>query len=97
MIGILKMTFAKKLVVAVLFCVFCVPNAFALTDSQIKQRLISESINNYSGNCPCPYNTARNGSSCGRRSAYSRDGGETPVMLSSDVSTSMVRQYRKNH
>ncbi len=91
------MTFVKKLVVAVLFCTLFVPNAFALTDSQIKQRLVSQSINNYSGNCPCPYNTARNGSSCGGRSAYSRDGGETPLCYASDVSTSMVRQYRKNH
>ncbi|MCS6267421.1 MAG: hypothetical protein H2174_07625 [Vampirovibrio sp.] len=91
------MTFVKKLVVAVLFCTLLVPNAFALTDSQIKQRLVSQSINNYSGNCACPYNTARNGSSCGRRSAYSRDGGETPLCYASDVSTSMVRQYRKNH
>jgi hypothetical protein len=91
------MTFLKKVIVAILFCGFFMPNAFALTDAQVKQRLIQESISNYSGNCPCPYSTARNGSSCGRRSAYSRDGGATPLCYASDVSAGMVRQYRKNH
>jgi hypothetical protein len=39
-----------------------------LTDAQIKQMLIEESIADYSGNCPCPYSRASNGSRCGRRS-----------------------------
>lgn len=29
--------------------------------TQVKQILIQQSISNYSGNCPCPYNTMRNG------------------------------------
>ena len=37
--------------------------------------MIKESIDGYPGNCPCPYNTARNGSRCGKRSAYNRAGG----------------------
>lgn len=43
-------------------------------DAQIRQRLIQESIAAYPGPCPCPYSRARNGSQCGRRSAYSRPG-----------------------
>ncbi len=35
----------------------------------IKQMMIKESIESYPGNCPCPYNTASNGSRCGKRSA----------------------------
>jgi len=46
---------------------------------------IQQSINNYSGNCPCPYNRASNGSRCGKRSAYSRPGGYSPLCYSSDV------------
>ena len=44
------------------------------SDEAIKQK-INQSIQAYSGNCPCPYNTARNGSRCGKRSAYNRVGG----------------------
>jgi len=55
-----------------------------LSNAQIKQLLIDESIAAYSGNCPCPYNTASNGSRCGRRSAK-------------DVSAEMVKQYREQH
>jgi hypothetical protein len=52
---------------------------------QVKQQLIQYSINSYSGNCPCPYNRARNGSRCGRRSAYSRPGGAEPICYESDI------------
>jgi hypothetical protein len=68
-----------------------------LSDAQIKQILIEESIAAYSGNCPCPYNAARNGSRCGRRSAYSRAGGAEPLCYPKDVSTEMVEAYRTAH
>jgi len=51
----------------------------------------------YSGNCPCPYSTARNGSRCGRRSAYSREGGAEPLCYPQDVSAEMVKEYRDAH
>lgn len=69
----------------------------ALSDAQIRQILIDESIAAYSGNCPCPYSTARNGSRCGKRSAYSREGGEAPLCYPKDVSKEMVQQYREAH
>jgi hypothetical protein len=68
-----------------------------LSDGQIKKILIRESIASYSGNCPCPYNTASNGSSCGGRSAWSRAGGEEPLCYPKDVSAEMVREYRASH
>lgn len=70
---------------------------YAITDAQVKQRIIQESIDAYPGNCPCPYNTASNGSSCGRRSAYSRDGGYAPLCYPADVNSSMVKEWRANH
>ena len=73
------------------------PKKKALTDAQIKQLLIDESIAAYSGNCPCPYNTDRRGRSCGRRSAYSREGGEAPLCYPKDVSAEMVKAYREQH
>lgn len=67
------------------------------SDAQIKALLIEASIAGYSGNCPCPYSTARNGSRCGRRSAYSREGGAEPLCYAKDVSADMVRAYRQAH
>ena len=68
-----------------------------LSDSQVRQILIAESIAAYSGNCPCPYSRARNGSRCGRRSAYDRPGGEAPLCFERDVTDEMVQQYRDAH
>lgn len=76
------------------FLVCGVP-AFA-SDASIKKKIIEESINSYSGNCPCPYNVARNGSSCGGRSAYSRAGGASPICYPKDVTKEMIREYKEN-
>jgi hypothetical protein len=70
------------------------PKKPKLSDAQIKKILIEESIAAYSGNCPCPYSTMRNGRSCGRRSAYSREGGESPLCYAKDVTAEMVQAYR---
>lgn len=69
--------------------------AAGLSDAQIRKRLIAESIESYSGNCPCPYNTDRAGRSCGKRSAYSRPGGEAPLCFDSDVTPEMIAVYRQ--
>jgi hypothetical protein len=66
----------------------------SLTDDTIAQRLIDNSIAAYSGNCPCPYNAARNGSRCGKRSAYNRPGGAAPLCFKEDVTKAMVQEYR---
>ncbi|MES1186960.1 MAG: hypothetical protein ABUL60_24310 [Myxococcales bacterium] len=68
-----------------------------LSDAQVKKLLIEESIAAYDGNCPCPYSRARNGSRCGRRSAYSREGGAAPLCFAADVSAEMVEAYRQEH
>jgi hypothetical protein len=65
------------------------------TDKEIKELLISASILSYPGNCPCPYFTDRAGRRCGRRSAWSREGGYSPLCYESDVSSSDVQAFRK--
>jgi hypothetical protein len=65
------------------------------SDAEIKQEIINESIASYRGNCPCPYNVDRAGRRCGKRSAYSRPGGASPICYASDVTPKMVEEYRK--
>jgi len=67
----------------------------ALTDDEIRNKLIQQSIASYSGNCPCPYNATRNGSRCGKRSAWSKPGGRSPLCYARDISDEMVKRYRK--
>ena len=68
-----------------------------VSDAQIRKTLIEESIAAYEGNCPCPYSHARNGSRCGRRSAYDREGGAAPLCFPANVSAEMVQAYRDEH
>lgn len=87
------------------FCLLALAMAFAphalakgpstaLSDANIRTLLIQQSINAYPGNCPCPYNAARNGSSCGGRSAYSRGGGYAPLCYPKNVTKAMIADYR---
>ena len=68
-----------------------------LTDDQVRDRLIQESLSGYSGPCPCPYNTMRNGASCGKRSAYSKPGGASPLCYKTDINDEMVRAWRRRN
>lgn len=68
-----------------------------LSTAAIAQRLIAASIAAYTGSCPCPYFQDRGGRSCGRRSAYSRGGGYSPICFAEDVTPSMVKDYRERH
>jgi hypothetical protein len=71
--------------------------AQALSDAQVKQRIIAESLQSYSGNCPCPYNVDRAGRSCGARSAWSRAGGAQPICYDREVGADQVKRYRDTH
>jgi hypothetical protein len=66
-----------------------------LPDAAIVALIIKASLGSYPGNCPCPYNSDRAGRSCGRRSAYSRPGGRSPLCYPHDVTPAMIEAYRK--
>jgi hypothetical protein len=68
-----------------------------LSDDEIRQQIIHESIGSYPGKCPCPYNSTRNGSSCGKRSAYSKPGGYAPICYPNDVTAEMITNFRKRY
>ena len=54
--------------------------------SAAKKSMVRLSLNSYSGNCPCPYNTMRNGRPCAGRSAYTKPGGVAPYCYERDIS-----------
>lgn len=86
-----------KSLLLVLALVLIPASSFAVTDQQVRDMIIKESLQSYPGNCPCPYNTMRNGRRCGGRSAYSRPGGRSPLCYPKDVTDKMVKTYREQH
>jgi hypothetical protein len=73
------------------------PVAPGLSDAAIAKLLIDRSIAGYPGPCACPYQSARNGSSCGKRAAYVRPGGYAPLCYATDVTPGMIAAYRQEH
>jgi len=71
--------------------------AAPMSDADVKQAIIQESLAAYPGPCPCPYNIMRNGRACGGRSAYSKPGGYEPICYPADVTPEMIRRYRAKH
>jgi len=71
--------------------------AAPMSDAQVRQAIIQQSLASYPGPCPCPYNTMRNGRACGGRSAYSRPGGYSPICYDRDISPAMMGDYRARH
>jgi len=71
-----------------------------LTDQQIAEVIVRESRQSYyrTGHpCACPEDLARNGSRCGKRSAYSRPGGAEPYCYVTDVPAAEIARYRAAH
>ena len=66
-----------------------------LSEEEIKAKIIQQSIAAYPGTCACPYQVTRNGSRCGRRSAYSRPDGFAPLCYPPDVTSEMVRKFKE--
>jgi hypothetical protein len=94
---------ARGLFVVLIFLTSAIPLAnpkTLRTDAQVRQEIIDQSVNNYLATghpCACPYNSARNGSACGARSAYSRPGGASPLCYPKDVTDEMVADWRSGH
>src|SRR5215207_9463547 len=71
-----------------------------LSDVQVRQEIIKESIASYKASgrpCACPFDRMRNGRECGDRSAYSRPGGASPLCYPKDVRDAMVRDWRRRN
>jgi hypothetical protein len=69
----------------------------SFTDAQIIDAIIKQSRQSYYATghpCACPDDKAKNGSSCGARSAYSRPGGAAPLCYPKDVTRGMIEDFR---
>jgi len=92
----LKVIKSTLFVTALACCLFASAKE-SLTDDQIKQLIINESIASYPSVCACPYSVARNGSMCGARSAYSKPGGYDPICYKTDVTKQMLERYKRKN
>jgi hypothetical protein len=63
-------------------------------DTVLIQRIIAESLDSYPSSCACPYSRDRAGRRCGKRSAYSKPGGYSPVCFPGDVTKAMIEAFR---
>ena len=89
---------AAALMVSVLVCGAALAREPAQSDAEIREAIVRQSVASYNATghpCACPWQSARNGSSCGRRSAYSRPGGAAPLCYPSDVSDAAVAAWRR--
>jgi hypothetical protein len=85
-----------KLQVFLLLLLIAASPARAQNQAEIVEEIIRNSIQSYPGNCPCPYNTDRAGRRCGKRSAYSKPGGRSPLCFETDVTPAMIEEYLRN-
>jgi hypothetical protein len=70
-----------------------------LTAAAIAAIIVQASRDQYHASgrpCACPDDSARNGSACGGRSAYSRPGSAAPLCYPSDVPAAMIETYKKS-
>ena len=63
-------------------------------DTVLIQRIIAESLDSYPSSCACPYSRDRAGRRCGKRSAYNKPGGYSPVCFPGDVTKAMINAFR---
>ena len=87
-----------KLLTLILLALFIAAPLNAKEDlATVKQRMMIESLSQYQGNCPCPYNYASNGSHCGARSAYTKRGGTSPLCYPSDITDEQAIKWAEQH
>ena len=90
-----RKTWLRTIVATALWALAHATFAADLSDDQISEILIRESVLSYQGNCPCPDNRDRGGRRCGKRSAYSKPGGHAPLCYRGDVTREMIERFRR--
>lgn len=84
-------------IAAMLFLLSLSTGALSFTKTEIlqaKEEIVKLSVMG-SGNCPCPYSMTRNGSACGKKSAYTGGSGRGPSCFVEDISNAEAIHYLK--
>jgi len=69
-------------------------------DAQVRRLIVENSVAIYRARgeaCICPYDTAKDGSSCSGTSAYSGAIHRTPLCFRGDVTAAMILAWRRSH
>jgi hypothetical protein len=74
-------------------------NCFAanMSDEQVKQAIVDQSISQQKEPCPCPYSKHPDGRQCGKRSAYHKLKEDRPICYTINVTSQQVDDYRAKH
>ena len=88
-----------RLIITLLFTTFTATAALAaMTDDEVKEAIIKESIAKSPVPCPCPFSLMSNGKECGGQSVFLHPGGEyEPICYDAQVTQEMIRAYRRKH
>ena len=74
--------------------------AQARSHTDVRQRIIQESIRSHGGHCVCPWQMDGKGPKarlCGRRSLYNKPGGYPPQCYARDVDDDSVDAWLNEH
>jgi hypothetical protein len=69
-------------------------------DAEVRRLIVENSIATYRAHgqaCTCPYDTAKDGSSCSGSSAYFGAAPGTPLCFRGDVTAAMIQAWRRAH
>ncbi len=92
------MTLVRPLLLALgLLLAATAAQARPMSDAQVRQQIIKESIRSHGGACVCPYQKDRKGRRCGDHSLYGRPGGYPPQCYPRDIDQEGVDAWRGEH
>jgi hypothetical protein len=65
--------------------------------TDVRRRIVEESIRSHGGYCVCPWQKDRKGRRCGARSLYSQPGGYPPQCYARDIDETSVEAWLNEH
>lgn len=86
-----------RLIILPISLIMICTTACALSNAQIKQKIIERSIAEYLKSyliCPCPYSKDKNGDPCGENNAWTVSKHKSVYCYPADVPASAVQEYR---
>jgi hypothetical protein len=66
----------------------------ALSEADIREKIVKDSVASYQGICPCPYSTHPDGTQCGYRSAFLKRSSNEVICYEINVTLKMIKEYR---